>query len=285
MQVRFYKGEITTTLHGKSVILPNGHWYALVCKKFPGFNNPLFSVAYYLTNKVQRSLNIIDVGAAVGDTVLFLDSFFSSRTFNYYCIDGDVEYIKMLRSNTKYLSDRVEIIEALISDRVEEIPEIHKDDPTTGSATGKTVKISSTIDLIVQQIGLKHVDLIKIDVDGYDGKVLAGSAIVLSKFKPFVIFEWNTPLYDLVGKDQYEPFRFLTENNYSRFLWFSNTGSFAYYQIGYNEDQILVMDRYCKDMQNINGFHYDIISFHDEITIDVNEIITINEYKLKDKIV
>lgn len=48
------------------------------------------------------------------------------------------------------------------------------------------------IDTIIQENNLKKVDLIKIDVDGFEPNILMGAKNTLSKFKPKLIIEYNS---------------------------------------------------------------------------------------------
>lgn len=60
----------------------------------------------------------------------------------------------------------------------------------TNSKEGKKVKVT-TLDFYVQQNALKKLDLIKIDVEGFEMKVLQGAQEVLQKFKPLLFIEVN----------------------------------------------------------------------------------------------
>lgn len=47
----------------------------------------------------------------------------------------------------------------------------------------------TSLDLLVEKLGVKKVDLIKLDVDGFELKVLRGATQVLSRIKPKIILE------------------------------------------------------------------------------------------------
>jgi FkbM family methyltransferase len=49
----------------------------------------------------------------------------------------------------------------------------------------------TTIDELVATDGLHHVDLIKIDVEGFDAAVLAGARDVLTRDRPYLLFEYT----------------------------------------------------------------------------------------------
>lgn len=58
------------------------------------------------------------------------------------------------------------------------------------SREGEKVKVT-TLDFYVKQNALKKLDLIKVDVEGFEMKVLQGAQEVLQKFKPLLFIEVN----------------------------------------------------------------------------------------------
>jgi FkbM family methyltransferase len=269
-----YKGLVHTNLHGHNAIVPNGHWYILVCKLYTNFNKPLLALCREVVSTRGNNINIVDIGAAVGDTVFLIESKFGKHINHYICIDGDEEYIQIIKENLKSLGERCTIISALISDKNEEIPEILKIDPTTGSANGSKKTTSKTADEIILSRGLKSIDLIKIDIDGFDGKAIGGLKGVLELHQPPIIFEWNPPLYQLVENSIFQPFEVLTDFGYSDFLWFSNTGQFSHYEIGFNKEVIKFLASYCESVKNISGAHFDIIAIHRNDKIKISDILS-----------
>lgn len=276
-QIHSYKGLVKSKLHGKSVILTNGHWYSLVCRMYPKFNQPLFSLVEAITKDSDRKIKVIDVGAAVGDTVLFLEANFPTRIANYLCIDGDSEFYSFQAYNLKSVAHKSKNVFSLLSDKEELVSAIDKKDPTTGSAIGESKEMSKTLDKIVEDTNFGGPDIIKVDIDGFDGKAIGGGTETLKKFKPAVIFEWNTPLYNLVENDVLQPFEVLQACGYNRFIWFSNLGNFLYCQFGFNPLELKEMEAYSNSMYKVNGYHYDVIALHGESPLKPMEIAFINE--------
>src|SRR6185436_5957065 len=55
-------------------------------------------------------------------------------------------------------------------------------------STVETVRLT-TLDTLLGELGLSRVDFIKLDVDGFEGKVLHGCARTLEKHQPAIFFE------------------------------------------------------------------------------------------------
>src|SRR4029453_1736812 len=59
-------------------------------------------------------------------------------------------------------------------------------------ADGLQVEVN-TLDEFCAESGLERLDVVKIDVEGYESRVLRGGAATLSKFKPALVVEfWTT---------------------------------------------------------------------------------------------
>jgi FkbM family methyltransferase len=247
---------------------------------YPKFNQPLFALVEAITKKLpDGGIKVVDVGAAVGDTVLFLEANFPGKISQYLCVDGDTEFYSFQEFNLSSVSHKSKNVFSLLSDKEELVSAIDKKDPTTGSAIGETKEMSKTLDQILKEtnFGIPHV--IKIDIDGFDGKAIGGATETLFNYKPAVIFEWNTPLYNLVGNDVLQPFEVLKANGYDRFIWFSNIGDFLHIQYGFNPLELREMEVFSSKMYKVNGFHFDVIALHRESPYSASEIALINENK------
>ena len=276
-QNRLYSGLVKSTLHGQSVILTNGHWYSLVCRMYPKFNQPLYALVKTATDENSQPINVVDIGAAVGDTVLFLEANFPGKIGKYLCIDGDTEFFSFQEYNLKSVKSKSTLVFSLLSDKEEMVSTIDKKDPTTGSAIGNEKAMSKTLDQVLKETNFGKPDVIKIDIDGFDGKALGGAIQTLKEHQPLVIFEWNTPLFDLVGNDILQPFQVLSDCGYSTFIWFTNLGDFALTQNGFSEAALFSIRNFCEKMKTVNGHHFDVIALHSIAAIGPEDIVFINE--------
>lgn len=244
---------------------------------YPKFNQPLFALAKVAVENLGRPIRVVDVGTAVGDTVLFLEANFPGKVSEYLCIDGDKEFFSFQEFNLKSVREKCVKVFALLTDKPEMVSSIDKKDPTTGSAVGADKEMGRTLDQVIEETGFGAPDLIKIDIDGFDGKALGGATQTLKTHKPLVIFEWNTPYYELVGNDTIQPFEVLEECGYTTFIWVTNLGVFSHIEVGYNKEALHRMAEFERTMLAYNGTHFDVIALPKAKENLAKQIIEVNE--------
>lgn len=166
--------------------------------------------------------SVIEVGANVGAHSLIIskiigkngnlvaieptDYAFSKLQRNYNLNPSLKENTKLLRayvSNNEH--DKVAKIRSSWQINASSKMKEDKDETYTGEIT--------TLDSLF--INLPQIDFIKIDVDGFDYKVLTGSAQLLEKFKPIVFIELGEYHLNLNGDSAKDILRFFKKLNYS----------------------------------------------------------------------
>lgn len=78
---------------------------------------------------------------------------------------------------------------------------------------GTTVEVI-TGDSKVQELGLTQLDLIKIDIEGYEMKAIQGLAESIARFKPRLLVEYDQTYWEKCGSSWTEFKSFLEKNNY-----------------------------------------------------------------------
>jgi len=79
--------------------------------------------------------------------------------------------------------------------------------PTSALSDAIRVKVR-TLDSLVETVGLRAVTLVKIDVEGAEGRVLCGAEQVTARFRPIFVVDLHTPKQDVFVA------RWLTERGY-----------------------------------------------------------------------
>jgi FkbM family methyltransferase len=85
--------------------------------------------------------------------------------------------------------------------------------PESGATESEAVPVT-TLDLLAEQEGLTRLDCFKLDVEGAEPMIIAGSRATLARFRPIVIFEVNTPIA-LARGDAAASFEALTGMGYA----------------------------------------------------------------------
>jgi len=248
---------VYTTIHHRSVVVNFGYTYPIYARRYAALNAPLVELAYQTWKTKRRKLTFVDVGAAVGDTVLLLYANLPDAFNNFFCVDGDREFFVYLEQNLNHLPEG-RLINTLLSNTEEKIPDLLRIHTGTASAQSDVRRTTTTLSAIITE----DIDLLKIDVDGFDGRVLSGAMDILRRSHPSVIFEWHPILCQSTGNNWIQHFEALNDSGYSLFLWFNKFGCFSHFTTGLPLPEINALAEYC--LSDIpSDWHYDVVALHD----------------------
>lgn len=269
---KFFSGPVYTTIHSFKAVVNNGNSYALYARLFPNYNNPLLQLVHSVHELKGSSLSFIDVGSAVGDTNLFLVKNLGNKIANFYCIEGDREYYQYLKENSRNFPNSL-LFNVLLGDgENNKIKSLVKTHLGTASAVGDEILNSVSLDSLLFDKLKKEVDVIKIDVDGFDGKVLKGSQKIIERYRPYIIFEWHPIMIQRTGNEFNEHFEVLLELGYDRFLWFNKYGCFSHFDLKFDFESRQELIKLCLGNIHEYDWHYDVIALHSESKIDILKI-------------
>lgn len=202
-------------------------------------------------------LTIVDVGAAVGDTVLLLVDRTGGSPNSFICVEPEDEFHGYLVENLAFLPN-LEIHQTMLSDTPELVPAPVRIHPGTASPQGQTKASATTLDTILDG---RPVDVIKIDTDGFDGKVLAGTRRTLTAAQPAVIFEWHPTLLTTCGQSLTLPFEILDECGYGKFVWFTKHGDFSHLEHPHDPTRTAQIAEMCLSGDAAEpDWHYDVVA-------------------------
>lgn len=258
-------------LHGYKIEMPANYQYPFSCRFFKTFNNPLIECVYQSYRALERKIIFIDIGAAIGDTVLLVKSNCKDMVSKFYCIDGDDEFAVYMDKNLSRFND-VTIIKQMLSDRKEFVNSLLRIHPGTASAIGSDQVKAMSLDEVSQSYGIENVDVLKIDVDGFDGMVLNGAKDLLTRSKPIVIFEWHPKLYKQADKNIHLPFSVLAEAGYNNFVWFTKYGTFNHIAQNPSDYEVDFMNNLCLNASFDDDWHYDIVAVHKDSKVNILDI-------------
>ena len=129
----------------------------------------------------------------------------------------------------------------------------------------EAVRLDS-LDVVQQAV----IDVMKVDVDGFDGEVLEGAAGILKASQPAVIFEWHPKLAVQTGNDPLRAFAALTGMGFNRFLWFNNPGMFSHFSGPCAFDVLRKQADYLIKVNERADEHFDVIALPE--SSQINEV-------------
>ncbi len=252
---------VMTKIHGRTVRLNYGNTYPVNCRLFQSLNSPIVELVYQSYTTLGSPIVFVDIGAAIGDTLLLLEQRGPRMIERFYCIDGDPEFFRYLRHNLRDFANGT-LLFALLSSHSGTIPELVRIHPGTASAQGKASAPATTLDALLLPQQLSRLDVLKIDVDGYDGKVLRGATTVLRTFRPAVVFEWHPIACQQTLNPWTDHFEALGACGYSIYLWFTKFGHFSHFMIGFEKAAVDALAELCLRNVHTDDWHYDVIALH-----------------------
>ncbi|MHC1741668.1 MAG: FkbM family methyltransferase [Syntrophobacteraceae bacterium] len=261
-----FSGPVRTRIHGYTVTVNFGNTYPLFSRIYTGLNNPLLEVTYQVYKDKNSAINFLDIGAATGDTALLLLKNCPDMLNDMFCVEGDPEFFEYLRDNLRFCKNAHLINTVLSSSSQEEKSLVHIH-PGTACAIGKSNLRATTMDQLYINKKIPPIDLIKIDVEGLDGKVLFGTQNILSNMNPTVIFEWHPKLCLLTGNNWNDHFKILHDCGYSSFVWFNKYGEFSHFTNGHSTDNIDALANFCVKSTSYTDWHFDIVALHNKSRI------------------
>jgi FkbM family methyltransferase len=228
---RYYaKGRLPVRvfLHGRSMFLNPGSPYPFLIADAPDFNSGLVASTACLHRMLGRPLRVVDLGAAIGDTVALLRERLPAAVESFICVDGAEENRPLFEANTQGIAN-LSAHFTLLAATPGKISSLVRQHAGTAMAAGRGEAPAITLDeLLGGADSTLRVDLLKCDIDGCDGEALLGAREILKRCQPLVIFEWHPELIRRCGNDHYAAFQALGDAGYERFLWFSNRGPFSH---------------------------------------------------------
>lgn len=166
-------------------------------------------------NRLQTGAVVFDVGANVGLTAAMA----AMKADRVYAFEPSPTTFSYLSSTIEIsaISERVEAYNCGLGDRNGELNFF--EDQTSGSAshliTSDTLARQSsikvpvqTLDHFVSQKSIDRLDLIKIDVEGFEIDVLRGAAETIRRLRPSALIEFNS--FTMVGFRDINPRTLLT---------------------------------------------------------------------------
>jgi FkbM family methyltransferase len=230
--------------HTPDLISQLGRLVPLLKRKYPGFA-------------------AIDVGANVGDTACIIKS---AADIPLLCIEGDEfsfgylqKNIAQFRNTTAhklFLGEKTGIVSAVIQNAGWNLTL----KPGTG-ASASSIKLTSLDDFLATQPAGPAFKLLKIDTEGFDCRIIRGTANYIQKAMPVITFEYNRGNMDAIGELGLPTLFKLREFGYSRVVFHDQNGRLLLATALTQSDLVKDLHEYADCVRGRIGY-LDITVFH-----------------------
>lgn len=250
-----------------SVILPNSHKLPEYQQSFQNYDKKLKNIINEL--KLKYSGIIIDIGANIGDTAVYIRSF---SQIPIICVEGDLFYLNYLQRNLEKFSDIV-ICPFFVKGRGEDGSfQINRSDGTARleSLTDKVQSVDNFITLseILEQNDLKseNLMLIKIDTDGFDFDIILANEEIIKRKQPNIYFEYDIHFNSADIDDSICVIELLSELGYG-FVVYDNFGNLLTLVEQNCKEEFIMLNHYLKSCRKYGGgvYYFDILATTDKV--------------------
>lgn len=222
MVTRAYDPVVDIWVEKRSIKAALSHNLPNLLSEVPNYDRALPRIAKYIKES-DGYLCLIDVGANIGDTVNMIDQ---SASGDFLCLEPSDLFFDLLEVNTRDIPGAV--IEKVAVGEKDGVTRsvLAEDHGTAYLVDSKDEMTILTIDSLVEKHPtFQKTNILKIDTDGFDYKVLRGSTKLLSQSKPFLFFEVSPEHLIHVGEeDPLSIYPHLAGLGYSHILFYDQSG-------------------------------------------------------------
>lgn len=208
------------------IVIPLSHNLPLFKRDYPLYSENIGRIAGFCAAKYS-DLKVIDIGANVGDTAALVRKYVDAPVL---CIEGDRNYFDLLQTNAQSLGEDIEIELSFVYFQNTEL--CGRLEASSGTARlvidneGEKIGARTLSQILTDHPRFAEARLVKIDTDGFDGKIIAAESDWLKRIRPVLFFEYDPYLCELQCFRADEVFDALSDAGYRHLLIYRNTGEF-----------------------------------------------------------
>lgn len=277
--VKYWDPTIEVNIKGNPLLMPLSHRFPNFISEWPLYDSVLPRLCQFIFSELGY-LRLIDVGANIGETIGLVSEKVKG---DYLCIEPSTKYFSLLKKNT-HRNDNIVVDNHMIGELKEKtFGEIMN---TGGTASfkhqGNNIFEIISLDELVYQTYTTFINsnIIKIDTDGFDYKIIRGAKKILYENKPILFFELAPEeLIKIGGENPYSIFSLLHELSYEFFLVYDNHGFLiAPFQVS----EINAIKGIIDYAQNKWSTWLDVIAFHKDCQFSFNKFYDIEKSTIKE---
>ena len=257
--LQFVDPVITYQTSGFSVRLNLSHNLPIYQELCPLRDSNIGRISQILKKKYKK-FSMINVGANIGDSVLWVKSVIDSPAL---AIEGDDQYFPLLEENMRQFPN-VEIAKAFIGEKnthvkVSPYRDVAGSVRLDHNTSGQDISLVTLDSLLQEYPTFLKSKFLMIDTDGYDNRVIIGAKKYLQKTHPIIFFEYEPECHRVVHENGLRVFPFLKSVGYQYLVIYDNNSDFL---ISLNLDQTDQIQELHEHFSGRHGYRYmDIVAF------------------------
>ena len=241
---------------GRTLEVPFSSDLAIHTADFETYNSNLRRLCRFVRSE-QGRLRYVDVGANVGDWAVLAEP---GPGDSILLVEGYPPFDTLLKRNVAGMSG-VHLAENYLSGQaaavqVAEIPSNATNRLVPGE--GRAVQFETLDSVLERHSSATPVGVIKVDADGFDGRVLAGGRRMLENDNPVVLFEFHPSLWRKAGQDFESVLPGLRKAGYGPLLVYDNQGVLLLSTQLSETDLLRTLIRYARVL---SFFYFDLMVF------------------------
>jgi FkbM family methyltransferase len=257
---KVYDPLVDIKIGNQTIKIPMSHQLREIMDLYPEYNFNLPRIIKYITDSKKQAVNVIDIGANIGDTVAFIRNFSDVPVL---CIDGEEKYVQILRKNVAQYKN-ISICQTLVgAENTEANVKLKVEKGTAYLEKAKQATTIRTLENILEEFPeFKNAGVLKSDTDGFDTIILRSCEQFLKTVHPVIFFEFDPYLIKRNNDDPVDFISYLKNCGYRYFMFYVNNGDFM---LSCNGDELGTIDQVIDYFSGRKmDMFTDICAFHSE---------------------
>lgn len=184
-QFRNDRGDVTTRIGRFDMLVPAESLLSRITDEQPFRNLAIGVIAKFVGDRNPDAI-LIDVGANVGGTAAMMASFCRNPLV---LVEPSNLYLPYLQKNAAQFPNSVRIVKGIITDGTVGSPTLEHHRGTARVVDGPARPGDAILQLRLGDVRGDGVELVKIDADGWDFKIIEGSIEWIGKQQPILYYE------------------------------------------------------------------------------------------------
>lgn len=216
---------VTREIRGVEMAMPWSHRLPDYAKADPAYGQNLNDLAALMGSHAGRSINVLDVGANIGDSALLLLAHAPARVL---AVEPDEVYLPFLKHNVRGRADIIVEPSLLVVDPSSSGRRAVRRGGTAAyvedATSASTPQVMTVAELRTAHPEFGELDLVKSDTDGYDVRLVPEIAGIWAESRPVLFFEYDHRLSRQAGLDPVNVWGELEKLGYAECAIWDNGG-------------------------------------------------------------